>query len=58
MTNTRQIINARADETGNIIAVQLEGNNNYTNINQAIAMAKNGKLDAVVVTKKNDNRHL
>ena len=54
----RKIVDARADKKGNITAVKLQGNQNFTPKKTAIKMAKRGEIDAVVVKPKNAIQHL
>ena len=58
MTKKKQIVDAKNDSDGNITAVKLEGNKTFTPINKAIEMAKNGKVDAIVVKPKGGNPYL
>jgi hypothetical protein len=54
----RKIVDARADSDGNITDVKLEGNQNFTSLETAIDMTKQGLVDAVVVTPKDAKQHL
>ena len=54
----RKIVDARADEKGNISAVKLQGNQTFTDVKTAIKMTKQGEVDAVVVTPKDAIQHL
>jgi hypothetical protein len=47
----KKIVDARSDENGNIEAVKFKGNKNFTNVEKAIDMAKEGKIDDVNVSK-------
>ena len=58
MADKRKIIDARANESGNIEAVLLEGNTTYTSLKKAITMTEQNQVDAVVVNQKNGNQHL
>jgi len=49
MTKLRKVIDAKEDENGNISAVLIQGNTNFTNVNIAKNMAKNKKIDLVYV---------
>lgn len=49
MTDKRKIVDAKADKKGNISAVKLEGNSNFTSIETAQKMTQDGKIDAVYV---------
>ena len=49
MTDKRKITDAKADKNGNISAVKLEGNSNFTSIKTAQKMTLDGKIDAVYV---------
>ncbi|MFT5298161.1 MAG: hypothetical protein ACI9YH_004208 [Colwellia sp.] len=49
MTKLRKVINAKEDKNGNISAVLIEGNTNFTNLNTAKKMAMNKKIDLVYV---------
>jgi hypothetical protein len=49
MTGKRKIVAAKADKKGNISAVKLEGNSNFTSIETAKKMTQDGKIDAVYV---------
>lgn len=42
---SRRIVDARADEKGNISHVKLQGNTNFTPIDTAVRMADNGKIE-------------
>ena len=57
MTSKRKIVDAKADSKGNISAVKLSGNSNFTSINTAKRMTRNGQIDAVYVkaTRKTDD---
>lgn len=54
----RKIVDAKADPKGNITDVKLEGNQNFTSLETAIKMTKQGLVDAVVVTPKDAKQHL
>jgi Protein of unknown function (DUF3892) len=54
----RKIVDARADEKGNITAVKLQGNQSFTPLETAIKMTKQGLVDAVVVKPKHAKQHL
>lgn len=59
MTEKRKIIDAKADSKGNISAVKLEGNSNFTSMKIAKKMTRNGKVDAVYVqAHHNTKAHL
>lgn len=59
MTDLRKVIDAREDKNGNITAVLLEGNSNFTNSKTAQNMAKNKQIDLVYVkASKNANSHI
>ena len=58
MTNKRKIVDARADEQGNIEAVRIEGNSTFTPLETAIRMTEQGKVDAVVVNPKDGDKYL
>lgn len=58
MPKKRKIVDARADEKGNIEAVKIEGNQNFTSLENAIRMTEQGLVDAVVVTQKEGDKHL
>jgi Protein of unknown function (DUF3892) len=58
MADKRKIIDARANESGNIEAVLLEGNTTYTSLKKAITMTEQNQVDAVVVNQKNGNQYL
>lgn len=45
----RKIVDARKDESGKIEAVLVEGNVNFTSVERAYDMTKDGKLDLVAV---------
>jgi hypothetical protein len=49
MTGKRKIVAAKADKKGNISAVKLEGNSNFTSIETAKRMTQSGQIDAVYV---------
>jgi hypothetical protein len=49
MTDKRKIVAAKADKKGNISAVKLEGNSNFTSIETAKRMTQSGQIDAVYV---------
>ena len=42
----RKIVDARADEKGNIIQVKIQGNQKFTPLETAMDMADAGKIDA------------
>ncbi|MDX2368028.1 MAG: DUF3892 domain-containing protein [Colwellia sp.] len=55
----RKIVDAKADEKGNISAVKLEGNSNFTSMEIAQKMTLDGKIDAVYVgAHHNTKSHL
>lgn len=54
----KKIVDAKADQKGNITHVKLEGNQNFTPLETAIKLAKQGKVDVVVVTPSNAKEHL
>lgn len=54
----RKIVDAKADSKGNITDVKLQGNQNFTSLEKAIEMTKQGVVDAVVVTPKDAKQHL
>lgn len=59
MTEKRKIIDAKADSKGNISAVKLEGNSNFTSMKIAKKMTQDGKVDAVYVqAHHNTKAHL
>ena len=58
MTDKRKIVDARADEQGNIEAVRIEGNSTFTSLETAIRMTEQGKVDAVVVNPKDGDKYL
>jgi len=58
MLNKKKIVDAKNDSNGCVIAVKLEGNSTFTNLNTAIGMAKKGIIDAVVVNPKKGNGYL
>ena len=58
MPEKRKIVDARKDSKGNIEAVKIEGNQNFTPLDTAIRMTEQGKVDAVVVTPKDGDKHL
>ena len=59
MTNKRKIVDAIADDKGNISTVKLNGNSNFTSIDTALRMTQNGKIDAVYVgSHHNTKAHL
>jgi hypothetical protein len=43
----KKVIDAKADDKGKIIAVKIEGNKSFTNIETAVKMAGDGKLSNV-----------
>lgn len=45
MANKKQIIDAKADKDGDIIAVKFKGNSSFTSSDTAISMAKKGQID-------------
>ena len=44
----KKVIDAKADDKGKIIAVKIEGNKSFTNIDTAVKMAENGKFSNVI----------
>ena len=54
----RKIVDAKADSEGNITHVKIQGNQNFTSLDKAIDMTKQGLVDAVVVTPKDAKQHL
>lgn len=59
MTKPRNIVDARADSKGNIEAVRLEGNTNFTSLERAIPMADRGEIaNAHAVRRENAKPHL
>jgi hypothetical protein len=55
----RKVVDARHDPKGNISHVQLDGNQNFTPVDKAVEMAKQGKLEnAHAVTKKDGTEYL
>ena len=54
----KKIIDAKADDKGNITHVKIEGNSTFTPLKNAINMAKNGEIDAVAVTSGKAKAHL
>ena len=54
----KKIVDAKADSKGNITQVRIQGNQSFTPLKTAIRMAKQGKIDAVVVKPKNAKQHL
>ncbi len=54
----RKIVDARADEKGNITQVKIEGNQNFTPLDTAMDMADAGKIKAVTVRPANAKKHL
>jgi hypothetical protein len=58
MTNKRKIVDAKADSKGNISAVKLEGNSNWTSINKAKEMTKNNVVDAVYVNPSKSSDYI
>jgi hypothetical protein len=57
MANKRSAIDAKKDKDGNIIAVLLEGNKNFTSAEKALEMTKSGIVDLVVVNR-NGKEHI
>ncbi len=51
---TRRVIDARADEQGNISQILIQGNQNYTPVSRAIPMAERGDLENVHVVNQQD----
>lgn len=58
MKDKRKIEDARQDKDGNISAVRIEGNQNFTSLDKAIEMTDKGEVDAVVVTRRDGSQHL
>ncbi len=58
MIDKRAIVDAKADSKGNISAVKLEGNTNWTNINKAKEMTKNNLIDAVYVNPSKSSDYI
>lgn len=59
MADGRRIVDARADEKGNITAVKFEGNSNFTAVGRAIPIVeREGSPNAHVVRRKGAVPHL
>lgn len=58
MSKKRKIVDAKADDKGNIKAVKIQGNETFTPLDTAIRMTEKGKVDAVVVKQKDGEKHL
>ena len=59
MPKKRKIVDARADDEGDITHVRLEGNSRFTPVEQAMPMADRGEIDnAHVVRRYNAKPHL
>lgn len=55
----RKIVDAVADQKGNITKVKIQGNKTFTPLNTAIKMAKRDEIDAVPVkATKTTKEHL
>lgn len=55
---SRDIIDAKSDDNGKITQVKIDGNTNFTSVEKAIDMAEKGKLNVVVVDKKDGSKHI
>lgn len=56
---TRKIVDARADKTGDITHVRLEGNKRFTSVERAIPIVDRGEVsNAHVVRRSNAKPHL
>jgi hypothetical protein len=51
-----KIVNARADDKGNITHVQFKGNQNFTPLATAIKMGERGDIENAHVVKPKDGR--
>lgn len=59
MTKGKKIVDAKADNDGNIRHVRFEGNQNFTNLEKAIEMAEDGKIEnAHSVTRSDGSKYL
>ena len=58
LLSKKKIVDAKNDSNGRVIAVKLEGNKKFTNLNTVIGMAEKGKVDAVVVNPSKGNKHI
>ncbi len=59
MPKQKRIIDARADNHGNITAVKFAGNSRFTDMDRAIKMADEGRIsNAHVVHRKGAKPHL
>jgi 4-hydroxy-L-threonine phosphate dehydrogenase PdxA len=54
----KKIVDAKANQKGNITHVKLEGNQRFTPLETAIKLTKKGKVDAVVVKPSNAKEYL
>jgi hypothetical protein len=53
-----RIVDARADDKGNIVAVKFQGNTNFTAVERAIPIVARGSANAHVVRKSGAKPHL
>lgn len=56
MSDKRKIVDARADSGGNITAVRLDGNQNFTSVERAIPMADRGEIENAHVVRRSGAR--
>ena len=56
MTDKRKIVDAKADEKGNITHVKLDGNTNFTSVDVAIPMADRGDIENAHVVRPTDKK--
>ncbi|MEW6990425.1 DUF3892 domain-containing protein [Colwelliaceae bacterium 6441] len=54
----RKVIDAKADNKGNITAVKIEGNKKFTSVKIALKMAEKKKIDLVVVNQPNGSKYI
>ena len=54
----KKVVDARQDSNGNIKQVKIQGNTNFTSSEIALKMAKQGKIDLVVVKPAQGKEHL
>ncbi len=59
MSNGRKVVGARANSSGNITHVRIEGNQRFTSVDAAMRMADRGEIsNAHSVRRENAKPHL
>ncbi len=52
----KKIVDAQADDKGNIKAVRFKGNKTFTPVERAVQMAKRGEIDGAHPVQRRDGR--